>query len=708
MGMVLIDARRNPATVYENVDVALARQYRNEAQAAAQGATDALIGFRVPRIAQNYGERNNIPMDQRYGGMMVWVESDQRWSTLSADNLGAVGSDAGWKVPSWMVPLQQGTIAQRNNRVGTDPASPTYPGWPFKNMRFLQTDVFPNVLWELRLAGDRAGITADSPVLTSPAWVTVPQAADLIDLKISGFAVEALSSDANPMVRASWTIDGPEPTSQVLAWGSSRVALAGGIREYTSKDWAAIKDIAVSGNSLSDATDSPKYHTIMAARRGVTSRSTARYSRDVTQTYRAGIDQLYFAFAGNSLPAGGTAKAVTSINGNSPIDTSQGYAFLNTGDAGLTTGNTMTGTLVDGGVTRHVTVSIPNGASAAYSVAQDAGLAAITFSGPVLFIPDIAKYFARSDNICGVGQNIFYSGVPNAYGDYTNPGVFVIVDKFAAAADGNRFLFLDILPDANWPADGTPNVIDGVTYTWQCFSAMEATNARNEARHPGARARSLPTSGFPNGRTLLKYLQDHGDGSTNDNADIAAGLVPRSLRSDSLHLNLAGQTVTADFFEEAFQAQVLPAPVTADTVFTLTVSGVFENRGDFTTYQTALSDVATASVRAGGESFDATARDGLSDLQDEVDQMVIAPSYTDRSVASLSSGQAAGTSSVIAANAIRRNVKIVPPADCTVRLAPGGAGGIPIFAGVANDIPLANALFVTGLAAGAALTILEA
>jgi hypothetical protein len=86
----------------------------------------------------------------------------------------------------------------------------------------------------------------------------------------------------------------------------------------------------------------------------------------------------------------------------------------------------------------------------------------------------------------------------------------------------------------------------------------------------------------------------------------------------------------------------------------------------------------------------------------------IAPTYTDHSIASLSAGQAAGAAAVIAANPDRRNVKIVPPADCVVRIASGGVGGIPIFAGVANDIPLANALFVTGLPAGVALTLLEA
>ncbi len=41
----------------------------------------------------------------------------------------------------------------------------------------------------------------------------------------------------------------------------------------------------------------------------------------------------------------------------------------------------------------------------------------------------------------------------------------------------------------------------------------------------------------------LAALQAANDGSANDLADVAAGLVPRSLRSDSIHLNDAGKTV---------------------------------------------------------------------------------------------------------------------------------------------------------------------
>jgi hypothetical protein len=164
----------------------------------------------------------------------------------------------------------------------------------------------------------------------------------------------------------------------------------------------------------------------------------------------------------------------------------------------------------------------------------------------------------------------------------------------------------DVLPDASWPADGTPVVIDGVTYTSQCFSAMNAWNTRNETVHPGSRPRSLPTSGFPNGRTLLKYLQDRANPAFSGNtADIAAGLTPREFRQnsdgsfDSLHPNLAGHVVIADFYEEALQTQVLPSPITASTVFTLTASGTIVNQVGFDTSSAVTTDSAVSPVTPG-------------------------------------------------------------------------------------------------------------
>ena len=89
----------------------------------------------------------------------------------------------------------------------------------------------------------------------------------------------------------------------------------------------------------------------------------------------------------------------------------------------------------------------------------------------------------------------------------------------------------------------------------------------------------------------------------------------------------------------------------------------------------------------------------------------IGTALTDQSVASLSSGQAAGTSTVIAANTSRHVLVIVPPADCTLTLTSGSTRGIPLIGGLPNtfsgaEVPT-NALYVSGLTAGQTLVILE-
>jgi hypothetical protein len=402
---------------------------------------------------------------------------------------------------------------------------------------------------------------------------------DIAAIQIAGFHATALSG-AGGKVQIDAKFFGLQPDKIVLSWRGYSVPVKS--LPFTPPDQAAIKDFAVSGNSIDDATDAPKWHTILAARRRVASWYTARYSSDGRQTFRAGIDELVFTFAGNLLPAGGTSKAIASINGNSPIDPNSGYAFLNTGADYLTTGVSLAGVVIDlkTGEARHGVASIPNAASAAYSFVQDVGLSAIMLSGPVRFVPDIAAEFARCDNFCGVGNNLFYSGVPNAYGDYTNPSLYEVVDKFAAAAQGNRFLIRDVLPAGEWPADGSPNVIHGVDHKTHMFAATEAWNARNEERHPGSRPRSLPTAGFPKGRTLLKYMQDHGNGSAADNAAIAQGKIPISLWTDGPHPNAAGHVVIADFYEEAMQAQALAPSLPIGTTVTLTATATNPRTGE--------------------------------------------------------------------------------------------------------------------------------
>jgi lysophospholipase L1-like esterase len=53
---------------------------------------------------------------------------------------------------------------------------------------------------------------------------------------------------------------------------------------------------------------------------------------------------------------------------------------------------------------------------------------------------------------------------------------------------------------------------------------------------------------------LVAILKDEADGSTDDVSDVAAGFIPRSLRSDHLHLNDAGYAVVAEAFVAAHLA----------------------------------------------------------------------------------------------------------------------------------------------------------
>lgn len=99
------------------------------------------------------------------------------------------------------------------------------------------------------------------------------------------------------------------------------------------------------------------------------------------------------------------------------------------------------------------------------------------------------------------------------------------------------------------------------------------------------------------------------------------------------------------------------------------------------------------------------------DRQNPLPALAPAALYADASIATLSADKAAGTEPVLPPNPARRGVMIVPPVDCRLTLAPGAAGGWPLFAGVPNSIAApevpANALYLAGLPAGASVTIWE-
>ena len=519
--------------------------------------------------------------------------------------------------------FRAGTLAERE-------AIPT--GQRVRGFQFLVTDIAPWRTFEWRLTGDLGGPKRDGAALGSNQWVGLYTPAEeknlgidftgvlpaanvggmteanaaidgLASIEIADFRAEALSSDASPTVNLSWQIKGVQPTAQTVSWGASSIALAAGARSFTPKDWAAIKQLFVVSNSLGDSSDvANRWSQLLAADRGVTLYSTARYSSDARQVYRTGAEPLFLTVAGGVLPVGGSPASVSLINGLAPSnDASVNPAsFLNTGsgDTGLTTNMSMAGTIIAGNVARHGTVSIPNGASTAYTIVQDAGGAAVTLTGPVQFIPDVSRQMASSDVIIWLGNNYFYSGVPNTYGDHTNPNMWVDLAKLVAAAQGNRVLMLPIIPST------------AMTLGSEVYTAMLAANARTEAFFPSAIARDTA------GRTLLQRLQASGNNSANDNSDIANGWVPRSLRTDALHLNAAGDAVAFAFVKEALARQVVPTPITQSTVFTLNARGT-NPRTDAALADTAVAAVApspAAPILDGLQS-------GVDDINDTIDAL---------------------------------------------------------------------------------------
>jgi hypothetical protein len=509
-----------------------------------------------------------------------------------------------------------------------------------------------------------------------------------LSIKVRGFRAAAASSVAPLSVVLSAQVDGPVDHS-VVSWAGYSVLLGASVREFIPPNWSASTSLFVAGNSLSDVTDvNNRWSQIYAAAKNLQLYSAARYSSDGRQPYRSGALPLDLtitdANGNNVLPAGGTKGNVTAINGTTPDggDTS----ILTTGDAGLTTGVTMPGTLVVGGVGLPATLSVPNAGSTVYSIQQNAGQPAVALTGPVRFVPYLAGKSAISRNVIWDGNNDFYSGVANRYGDFTNPDLWdKVLTPLVNDTRGQQAILLPIIPDSGWPVDGSAGgaVVDGVDLKTHLFSAMSAANARTETLWPDKVARDAQ------GRTLLQRLQAGGNGSANDNADIANGLVPRSLHrtNDTLHLNSAGDAIVAQFVDEAFARMTSPPAITADTLFAWSSYGTNPR----TAAQT--SDVAVSGIRIG------------------VEKQEMSTAFVDKSIASLTPNQAAGVDPILAANTSRHSVLITPPRDAQLSITPQATTGRKLYANLPDTISgvgcPSNALYVTGLSAGDSIVLWE-
>ncbi|MGC5795898.1 hypothetical protein [Sphingomonas sp. NFX23] len=414
-------------------------------------------------------------------------------------------------------------------------------------------------------------------------------------IKIVSPRAVAINSDANPRGYLEWKTTG-RPAGHLVKWGTYTVTLDGQAQRMEFPNYSLAQPYAFIGNSLTDSTDVlNRWSQVLSARYRQLMISVARYSSDWRMVYRVGAKAIVLTLAG-AVPANGSV-AVSLING-AAIDGNNPAAFLTTGDASVVSGMAMSGYLTRNGVTRRATVSAPNGASFAYVVTQAPGQTAITFDGPVTFVPDFA--LSVPGRICPIwiGNNYFFSGVANAYGDYTNPQMWVDLKLIVAflQARGCRVILIPIIPSANtaegdnWLARGP-----GTPYT-----AMESANARTAAMFPGLMARHA------DGRSFLKFLQDRNDGSPEALDDVAKGFTPRNLRRradgsyDLLHMygDGAGDLAVADFVDSALQAQAFPNAITQTTDFVITAIGA----------ENYLPDVAIARV----------ARDPAADLADRL------------------------------------------------------------------------------------------
>lgn len=348
----------------------------------------------------------------------------------------------------------------------------------------------------------------------------------------------------------TWARSGGQPDAQSVAWGGWTLPIRAGAQRFEARDWSRIDRLFVVGNSLSDTTGAnDQWSQLLAADLNVPLVSTARGSSDARQVYKAGARAINLTLAG-PLPSNGSV-AITQINGSAP-GWDNPASFLNSygGDA---TPAAMDGWASDGQVSRRVTVSIARSDSFAYRVSQVGG-DAVAFAGAVLFTPDAAREPERSLTCIWIGNNYWYSGVANFYGDHTNPVMWIDMDALVRAADGGRIFILPILPSATMDARGPGSPYD----------AYLAANARTKALYP--RYWLVDAQG----RDLIAYMQAIGsDGSEGDRADIAAGFIPRSCRSDDLHLNGKGRALVRDFVKAALPRQALPPPIVEGTAVTV-------------------------------------------------------------------------------------------------------------------------------------------
>ncbi|PKP69094.1 MAG: hypothetical protein CVT82_12610 [Alphaproteobacteria bacterium HGW-Alphaproteobacteria-4] len=142
--------------------------------------------------------------------------------------------------------------------------------------------------------------------------------------------------------------------------------------------------------------------------------------------------------------------------------------------------------------------------------------------GAAVAVPDGTRFVPASATDNATRTAWIWAG----RGNYTEPAqVMVDIAAMVASLGHSRYLVAAILPSAADTAAGV--------------STIAALNANLAA---------LYRTHFVD---LLGALQAHAGGTPGDIADLAAGIVPRSLRSDAIHLNDAGYAIVAAAFTAA-------------------------------------------------------------------------------------------------------------------------------------------------------------
>lgn len=149
-------------------------------------------------------------------------------------------------------------------------------------------------------------------------------------------------------------------------------------------------------------------------------------------------------------------------------------------------------------------------ASGNWTFTRDEPGSAHAVPSQVQFVPDDAETYEAYENWIWAGRN----NAGNA------SQVKSDIAAMIAPLDHSRYLVGAILTSA---ADGAGTV-----------TAIQALNAD---------LASIYDDRFVD---LYAILRSHGDGSANDTADISNGYIPRSLRSDDVHLNNAGYAIVAE------------------------------------------------------------------------------------------------------------------------------------------------------------------